>query len=111
MVNPFESIEARLSNIESLLLDIKHPQEKGDTSQSEELLTVEQAAKYLDLSKTYVYRLISRGELPVMKRGARVYFSKKELFDYVKAGRKKTNAELSAEADQYSRNKKALRKV
>lgn len=110
MHNPFEVIEARLSNIENLLLDIKHPasQAKGSDN-SEDLLTVAQAAVYLDLSKTYVYRLISKNELPHMKRGARVYFLKAELLAYLKQGRNKTNAEIFADAARFFDTKKRSR--
>jgi len=61
------------------------------TEQKEKLLTVEEAAKFLDLTKTSIYIKVSKGELPVMKRGKRLYFSDIELVEYLKAGRKKTN--------------------
>jgi excisionase family DNA binding protein len=58
-------------------------------------------SKVLGLSAPTMYSKVSRGELPVMKRGNRLYFSKKELLEYLKAGRKKTNAEIEAEAQAY----------
>jgi hypothetical protein len=36
-----------------------------------------------------------------MKRSKRLYFSKSELLEYVKGGRKQTNAEIKAEANLY----------
>jgi hypothetical protein len=42
-----------------------------------------------------------------MKRGKRLYFSKLELLEYLKGGRKKSVAEIEAEADALlSKNKK-----
>jgi len=64
------------------------------------LLTIKQAAEFLNLSVPTVYSKVSRGELPVMKRSKRLYFSKAELLDYIKGGRKKTNSEIESEALQ-----------
>lgn len=107
MNNPFEVIEARLNNIETLLLDLKHtPKEQGEQADKDELLTVQDTAKFLSLSVPTVYGLISKGELPVMKRSKRCYFSKVELVNYLKQGRKKTLAETASEAETFLRNRK-----
>jgi excisionase family DNA binding protein len=106
MNNPFEVIEARLNSIETLLLDLKHvPQEQGEQPKLDELLTVQDTAKFLSLSVPTIYTLISRGELPVMKRSKRCYFSKVELINYLKQGRKKTFAETASEAVIYLKKK------
>jgi hypothetical protein len=42
MNNPFEIIDARLSNIENLLLDLKHSSNDHLPTEVEELLTVKQ---------------------------------------------------------------------
>lgn len=76
------------------------------TKETDELLTVQDTAKFLSLSVPTVYGLISKGELPVMKRSKRCYFSKVELINYLKQGRKKTLAETAAEADAYLGNHK-----
>lgn len=65
-----------------------------------ELLTVQQAAEFLRLSVATVYSLISKGELPVMKRRKRCYFSRAELLEYLKAGRKMTKEEAAQKADE-----------
>ena len=112
MNNPFEVIEARLNNIETLLLDLKHtPKEQSAQPEADELLTVQQTAKFLSLSVPTVYGLISKGELPVMKRSKRCYFSKVELINYLKQGRKKTLAEIASEADTFlsTRKKREVR--
>jgi excisionase family DNA binding protein len=90
-------LAAKLESIEQLLLNQKE-QPKEPT---EKLLTVKQAAEFLKLSVPTMYSKVSRGELPVMKRGKRLYFSEKELMEYLKAGRKKSNAEIEAEAETY----------
>jgi len=101
--NPFEILETRLSNIENLLLDLKHAPgvTAAPASTPNDLMTVHQAAEFLSLAVPSLYSMVSRGTLPFMKRSKRIYFSRCELLDYLKEGRKQTNAELIANADQF----------
>lgn len=94
---------AKLTDIEKLLTE-KSVEQKQE---SDELLTVQAAAEFLSLSVPTIYGLISKGELPVMKRSKRCYFSKAELINYLKQGRKKTTAETEKAAEDYlsQRNK------
>ncbi len=110
MNNPFEVIEARLSSIENLILDLKHqPKKVEPVNQPERLLTIQEAAEFLHLSVPTIYSKVSKGELPVMKRGNRLYFSKAELLQYLEDGRKKSNADIEAEARAYlSNNSKGM---
>lgn len=106
MNNPFEVIEARLSSIENLILDLKHQPPAVDKNETpEQLLTVQGAAQFLNLTVPTIYSKCSKGELPVMKRSKRLYFSSIQLMEYIKDGRKKSNAEIEAEADTYLSNK------
>jgi len=106
MNNPFAEIEVRLSNIENLILDLKHQPKQVSTEQTEQLLTIQQASQFLNLSVPTLYGYVHRSEIPYMKKSKRLYFSKKELFEFVKAGRKKTVSEITAEADTYLKEKK-----
>lgn len=69
--------------------------------QSEKLLTIQEAAEFLNLSVATLYTKVSRNELPFMKKGKRLYFSDKELMRYIKEGKRKSNDELEAEAADY----------
>lgn len=109
MNNPFDLIEARLSNIENLILDLNQPTKVEPTEQPEQLFTVQEAAQFLNLTVPTIYSKVSKGELPVMKRSKRLYFSSIELMAYLKLGRQKTNAEIEQEAEEYLSNKKALK--
>ena len=71
------------------------------TAPTDELLTVQDAAKFLSLSVPTIYGLIHKGELPAIKRTKRVYFSKFELMTYLKQGRKKTIKDFANDADTY----------
>ena len=79
--------------------------EQPPTDQTEQLLTIQEAAEFLSLSVPTLYSKVSKGELPVMKRSKRLYFSRTELLDYLKVGRKKSNAEIEQEAKAYLKNK------
>ena len=102
-----KEIEARLSNIESLLLDIKHKRPEGPVKPDpEEYLTVQEAANFLKFSVGAIYNLIHDKRIPFMKSAKRVYFLKSDLIKYLKGGTVKSIAEISAEADNYLANKK-----
>lgn len=77
------------------------PAEVALQNKTEQLLTVQEAAEFLNLKVPTIYSKVSRGELPVMKRGKRLYFSSTELMEYLKGGRKKSNAEIESEAENY----------
>lgn len=89
---------------------LKHSHHSNSPQQpTDELLTVQDAAQLLRLSVPTIYGLIHKGEIPVMKRSKRCYFSKVDLIEYLKAGKKKTLAELANETDIYlSNHKKGL---
>ena len=76
------------------------------TDQPEQFLTIQEAAEFLSLSVPTLYSKVSKGELPVMKRSKRLYFSRTELLEYLKDGRKKSNAEIEQEAKAYLLNNK-----
>jgi len=80
--------------------------EQPTTDQPEQLLTIQEAAEFLSLTVPTMYSKVSKGELPVMKRSKRLYFSRTELLEYLKDGRKKSKAEIEAEAKAYLLNNK-----
>ena len=108
MSNPFESIEARLSSIETLLKDLKQLGTPSclPTPANEEILTVQEAADFLHLSVPTLYGKVHSREIPFSKPNKRLYFSKAELTAWVQSGRQKTGAEVSAEAVNYINSKK-----
>ena len=96
-------LSKKLENIERLLLEKSDQQ---PTEPPEQLLTVQEAAQFLSLTVPTMYSKVSKGELPVMKRSKRLYFSRAELLDYIKKGRKKSYTEIEQEAETYLSNKK-----
>lgn len=67
-------------------------------------MDVQAAADFLSLTVPTIYSKVSKGELPTMKRGNRLYFSRNDLITYLKEGRKLTNSEINALADDYISN-------
>lgn len=76
----------------------------------EALLTIQQASEFLNLSVPTIYSKVSKGDLPVMKQGKKLYFSSIELMQFIKDGRKKTNAEIEAQAVDYLNKNKGGKK-
>jgi excisionase family DNA binding protein len=95
----------RLNELETLIENsvrraLKSKAENHPTP-SDELMTIEQAANFLSLKKNTLYSLVSKGEISSMKRSKRLYFSREDLLNYVKAGRRKSNAKIADEAENY----------
>jgi len=92
-----------VSELKRLLIE---KQEQTTTEQPEQLLNIQEAAEFLRLTVPTMYSKVSKNEIPFMKRSKRLYFSRTELMDYIKTGRKKSNAEIEQEAKAYLLNNK-----
>ncbi len=91
-----EEILEKLTTIENLL--------KGQT---EKPLTLNEAAQYLDISKSYIYKLTCSNKIPHYKpQGKRLYFAKSELDTWLFRNPVKTEAKVEQEADDYIVNGK-----
>lgn len=93
-----------VSELKRLLIE---KQEQTPTDQPEQLLTIDEVSVLLHLTKPTVYSKVSRNEFPgVCKRGKRLYFQRDIIINWIKEGRKLTNAEIEAEAETYLLNTK-----
>ena len=104
MNNPFESIDLRLLKIESLLAEIMQAA-KEPPPEIDKPLAIEEAADLLKLSKQTIYKYVREHEIPFSKKGKRLYFSKAEILEWIKEGRKKTLSEIKAETHTYLKRK------
>jgi excisionase family DNA binding protein len=73
--------------------------------EQDQIFTIKQAAYFLKLSVPTLYSKVQRAEIPVSKKGKRLYFSRIELEQWIKTGRKKTKSEIESEAHQYLKKK------
>jgi len=64
----------------------------------DQLIGIKEAAKILNLAVSSVYTLVHKRQIPFMKRHQKLYFSRAELMDWIKEGRRKTTAEIEADA-------------
>lgn len=94
-------LSERLEDIERLLLQKISPTIK----EADQLLTIQQAAEFLSLTVPTIYGLVSKSQIPCMKRGKRLYFSKDEITNWIKTSRKKTVSEIEKETDLYLNKK------
>ena len=93
----FENLPAAISLLIREVNSIKLALQANPPEAPDQFLTVDQAAKFLTLAKPTIYVMVSRGDLPYIKRGKRVYFQKSDLLNYLKAGRRKSFKELRDE--------------
>jgi excisionase family DNA binding protein len=76
------------------------------TQEVDELLNIAQVAQFLTLTKPTIYTLVSRGKIPSMKQGKRLYFSKADLIRWVKEGKRTTPEQDAAEVDEFLSSRK-----
>lgn len=72
----------------------------------DEIGSIALALEITGLAKQTVYGLVAQSKIPYMKRGKKLYFSRKELTEWIKQGKRKTLADIEAEADNYISSRK-----
>lgn len=85
-----KSIEMRVAELENLVLHSKN------------VLNFEEASRFLNLSKSYLYKLTSGNLIPHYKpQGKMLYFEKTELEAWLRQNPIRTQAQTEAEAQKY----------
>jgi len=98
MTNPFEEITTRLTRIENLLLEKESRKPDPVLPVTDKLLNITQASQLINMTKGSLYGLVHKGKVPYSKPGKLLYFSEKELREWVQSGRRQTSQEIQAEA-------------
>jgi excisionase family DNA binding protein len=75
MSNPFELLEARLLNIETLLLDIKHPPQPTENK----LYSVKELAIYAGVSELSIRNYIVEGKITAKRIGRRLFIEQSQF--------------------------------
>ena len=99
----FDQLPAAVSNLTNKVEEIERLLRTALSlaEQPDQFLTIDEAAALLHLTKPTLYSKHSKGEIPgVCKQGKRLYFSRKELLDWVAEGRQRTTDELAAEEEE-----------
>lgn len=71
----------------------------------DEIGGVDLAMEITGLAKATVYSRASMRTIPHRKQGKKLYFSRKELNDWIDAGRRKTRSEIASDAATYARKR------
>lgn len=103
--NPFGTNDARLKNIECLLLNLKE-QPVLSQPEADELLTIQQVAGFLKLSVPMLCELVSCAAISADKKGKSLHFSKQESPSRVKRGRRKAKRKSQAQKSKPCRRAK-----
>ena len=102
--NPFESIETKLSNIESLLLALQtnQPQTAATAPDPDRWMGVDELCCYLPEKpkRGTVYTWVKNSFIPYSKTTKYLRFRKSEIDTWIHSGRRKTIAELRAETSK-----------
>lgn len=73
---------------------------------TKEILTSDEAAKYMGISKSYLYKLTMRQIIPHYKpMGKMCYFNRAELEQWLQSNRVSTSADINRLAQTYCMNK------
>ena len=69
---------------------------------TKEVLTSDEAAKYMGISKSYLYKLTMRQQIPHYKpMGKMCYFNRAELEQWLQSNRVSTSTEITQQAQSY----------
>lgn len=104
--NPFEVINNRLERIEKSINDLKN--REAVSKSSDELLYVKSASEFLQISTATLYSKVSRGEIPVSRRGRKLVFSKNKLIEWSLQGER---IPISEQRKQAIKKMQAARKI
>ena len=99
MENPFELILDKLNTIENLLKTVI--KNDNSTITITEVLNLNQAAEYVSLSKSAIYKKTSERNIPHFKNGKKLYFKRSELDAWLTGLKISTHAEIEKQADDY----------
>ena len=94
-----KTLEMRVEELEQMLFLTKN------------VLSFDEASKFLNLSKRYLYKLTSGNLIPHYKpQGKMLYFEKVELEAWLRQNPIKTQAQIEQEAQKYILNNRPLKK-
>jgi len=82
-----ENIPAVLARIEAEVSEIKRLLIPGAIQPKNRIMTLPEAAEFLNLSKPTIYRHVSARTIPFHKQGNRLYFMESELLGWIRMGR------------------------
>lgn len=93
-----EQLESRIDFRFQQSLEKILSKQKPDNSVEKDHISFKEGCDFLGIAYPTGYAKVSKREIPHIKKGKFIYFSKKQLTEWLYSGRKKTLVELEAEA-------------
>lgn len=91
-----QTILQKLAKIEKILARNTKP-----------ILTVDDLIDYSGYSRSYIYKLVHRKEIPFYKPGGKnLFFKREEINEWLLQNKSKSESEIEAEAINYALNKR-----
>jgi excisionase family DNA binding protein len=75
-------VDYLISRIENL----KDADNASDREQENQMMTMDEACKFIGKKRSTMYSLTSERKIPFRKRGNKLYFFKKELVEWIQSG-------------------------
>ena len=91
-----EENERMLSQIRTLLHEREIPQDAAS-----KLMTIDEVAQYINSTKSHVYKLTSKKEVPHIKKNKRLYFEKSKIDTWIREASVPTSADIRKEAESF----------
>ena len=77
---------------------------KSEPSTSDRVLKIDDVMQLLGCKKATIYSKTSKGEIPHMKAGGKLYFSEKEIMNYLQNGKVLSHSEAMQIAKTFTNN-------
>lgn len=92
----------RISDLSDMIEQAVHNALRSYTPENmtKDMLTINEACAFTGYKKSTIYGLVSRREIPHSKKGKNLYFSRRELDEYMREGKRKTRTEIAIDADR-----------
>lgn len=105
--NFFQAIELLLNEVKEIKDSLNYSNPEGMPIPPHKQLShipidIDEVSKLTLKSKSSIYRLSSKGEIPCYKHGKKLYFFRDEIIDYIRDGKKRSIADILAEAETFN---------
>ena len=81
-------------------------EQQEEKEREDEIGGIELALELTGLAKPTIYSLVSTRKIPHSKRGKKLYFSRRELLEWLTTGKRKTQDEIADEAANFDLKRK-----
>ncbi|HTK19198.1 MAG TPA: helix-turn-helix domain-containing protein [Mucilaginibacter sp.] len=97
----------KVTKIEQMLTGREIPEQRPE----KEMLTVSEAAEFMNVSKSTLYKMSFNRDVPVYKpTGRRVYFKREDLVKHITHNRVMSRQEIEQEAINYLAQSRSLKR-